>query len=167
MPRGRQLRVRAPGKDRKLTVFGAWCYGRGLFVRQTQPRKTAWGARALVQRLLARARRTGRRIVLVMDQGNPHHAKALRRDLELAAPHVGVFWLPHYCPELNLIERLWRHLKGARMANVLFATFGRFARHLEAALADFAAHPDLTLTLVAPVRVRRAENIRKNLVGAT
>ena len=75
-----------------------------------------------------------------------------------------MFWLPHYCPELNLIERLWRHLKGSRVANVLFATFGRFARHLEGALADFAAHPDLTLALISPARVRR---IRKNLVGAT
>lgn len=164
MPRGRQARVRAPGKDRKLTVFGAWCYGRGLLVHHTQPRKTAWGVRSLIPKLIARARRTGRRVVLVMDRGNPHHAKALRRDLELAGPHVAAFWLPHYCPDLNLIERLWRHLKGSRMANVLFASFARFARHVEAALADFAAHPDLTLSLVTPGPAR---SIRRKLVAPT
>jgi len=29
--------------------------------------------------------------------------------------------LPPYCPSLNLIERLWGHLKRTVLANVLFA----------------------------------------------
>lgn len=28
-------------------------------------------------------------------------------------------WLPPYCPELNLIERYWRHLKDLACANKL------------------------------------------------
>jgi len=129
MPRGRQRRVPTPGKNRKVTVFGAWCYGRGLFRQHTQPCKNAWGVRQLVQHLVQRARQTGRRILLVMDQGCPHHAKALKNDLQLAKEHMQVFWLPHYSPELNLIERLWRHLKRSRLANVLFRTFPQFLGH--------------------------------------
>jgi hypothetical protein len=164
MPKGRQREVRTPGKNRKLAAFGALCYGKGLFLHHTQPRATAWGMRRLVQRLLSRARRTGRRVVLVLDQGNPNHARALHRDLQLAAPHLEVVWLPHYCWNLNLIERLWKHLKASRVADVLFASFRQFLRHVEAALSDYAQHPDLTLS-VASGDGRR--NIRKNLVGVT
>ena len=164
MPRGRQLKVPTPGKNRKVAAFGALCYGRGLFLYHTQPRATAWGMRALVQRLLARARRTGRKVMLVLDRGNPNHAKALHRDLEFAEPWVEAVWLPHYCWNLNLIERLWKHVKATRVANVLFASVGRFVRHAEAALEDFARHPDLTLSAV---KATSRERIRKNLVAVT
>jgi hypothetical protein len=164
MQPGRQLKVPTPGKNRKVAAFGAVCYGHGLFLHHTQPRVTAWGMRRLVQQLLARARRTGRRIVLVLDQGNPNHAKALHYDLELAAPHIEVVWLPQYCWNLNLIERLWKHIKGSRVANVLFASFDRFVRHVEAVLEDFAEHPDLALSVVTRTPPK---NIRKNLVALT
>lgn len=163
-PKGQQLKVDTPGKNRKVAAFGAWCYGRGLFLHHTQPRATAWGMRHLVQRLLARAKRTGRRIVLVLDKGNPNHARTLHRDLELARPHVEVFWLPKHCWNLNLIERLWKHIKGSRVANVLFASHRQFVAHVEAALEDFAEHPDLTLSVVTR---KRRNNMRKNLVAYT
>jgi hypothetical protein len=158
------MRVRAPGKNRKQTVFGAWCYGRGLFYRHVQPRKTAWGFRLLLPQLVSRAKRTGRKIILVMDQGNPHHAKCVKNDLQIAKEHVEAFWLPHYCPELNLIERLWKHVKDSRMANVLFANFTHFTNRLHEVLNDFAEHPDITLGVAAP-SCRPPK--RKILVGAT
>ena len=65
---GQQVKVPTPGKNRKVAAFGAVCYGRGLFLHHTQPRVTAWGMRSIVQRLLRRARQTGRRVVLVLDQ---------------------------------------------------------------------------------------------------
>lgn len=164
MPKGEQLAVKTPGKNRKLAAFGAFCYGQGLFLHHTQPRVTAWGMRRLVQRLLQRAKRTGRRIVLVLDRGNPNHAHALHRDLELAEPYIEVLWLPKYCWNLNLIERLWKHMKGSRVANELFASYRKFVAHVEAALADFAEHPDLTLSVVSKTS---RKNIRKNLEALT
>jgi transposase len=120
--------------------------------------------RHLVQRLLRRAKRTGRKIVLVLDQGNPNHAHGLHRDLQMAEPHIEVVWLPNYCWNLNLIERLWKHLKASRIANVLFASYRKFVEHVERALDDFAEHPDLTLSAVADMH---QTNIRKNLVAYT
>jgi putative transposase len=163
MPRGRQLRVPSPGRNRKMTAFGAWRYGDGSFLYHAQPRKTAWGFRILLQKLVRRAKRTGRKIVLVMDQGNPHHAKAVHHDLQNVQEHVEVFWLPHYSPELNLIEILWRHLKRSRMANVLFKSVRQFETHLNDLLRDFALHPDLTLRIVTPNC--RAANRKKLLLG--
>jgi transposase len=156
--------VKTPGKNRKVAAFGAFCYGRGLFIYHTQPRVTAWGMRHLVQRLLQRAKRTGREVVLVLDRGNPNHAHALHRDLEMARPFIEAFWLPNYCWNLNLIERLWKHLKGSRIANVLFRSYRQFLSHVEAALEDFAEHPDLTLSVVTK---RPRMNIRKNLLAVT
>ena len=164
MPKGKQRRVRSPGVNRKQTVFGAFCYGRGLFYYHVQPRKTAWGVQMLLQKLLRRARRTGRPILVVMDQGNPHHAKALERYLQDVKEHIQVFWLPHYSPELNLIEPLWKHIKGSRMADVLFPSFRQFSRHLLTALAHFALHPDFTLSVVT---AKCHKTIRKNLLVAT
>ena len=164
MPRGRQMRVRSPGRNRKMTVFGAWRYGHGAFLYHTQPRKTAWGFRILLQKIVRRARRTGRRIILVMDQGNPHHAKAIHHDLQDVKEHVEVFWLSHYSPELNLIEILWRHLKRTRMANVLFRSFRQLRTHLDELLSDFAVKPDLSLQIVTP-NCQMAN--RKNLMLGT
>lgn len=164
MRKGHQRAVKTPGKNRKIAAFGALCYGCGLFLHNTQPRATAWGMRQLVQRLLSRAKRTARRIVLVLDRGNPNHAKALHRDLEMARPHIEVFWLPNYCWNLNLIERLWKHLKATRIANVLPRSRRQFVRQVEAALEDFAAHPDLVLSAVA--KMKRAQ-IHRNLVVHT
>jgi len=164
MPKGRQRAVRTPGKNKKVAAFGAFCYGKGLFLHHTQPRKTAWGMRRLVQGLLRRAKRTGRRVVLVLDKGNPNHAHSLHRDLELAEDHIEVFWLPNYCWNLNLIERLWKHIKASRVADVLFVSYRQFVRHVEAALEDFAAHPDLTLSVVTR---QPRKDIRKNFVALT
>lgn len=162
--RGRQRAVRTPGRNQKLTVFGAFCCGRGLFRWCTQPSRRAAGMRELVRKLLRRARRTGRKIVLVLDQGSPNHARSLHRDLDAARPWIEVFWLPHYGRELNLIERLWKHLKASRLANVLFAGLGELARHVHRALEDFAKHPDLILSIVNP---SPGPPKRKNLPGHT
>jgi hypothetical protein len=143
-PRARQQAVRTPGKNRKEAAFGAIGFGRGLFLYHTQPRVSAWGMRWIVHKLLQRAKRTGRKIVLVLDTGSPNHAHALHRDLEMAQPHIQTFWLPQYCWNLNLIERVWKHLKASRIANVLFASYRQFTRQVQAALEDFAKHPDLS-----------------------
>lgn len=164
MLRGQQRQVKTPGQNKKWAASGAWCYGKGLFWPYTQATKTVWGIRYLVQKLLKRAKRTGRRIVLVLDQGSPNHAHSLHRDLALAKDYIEPFWLPNYCWNLNLIERLWKHIKGSRIANVLFASFGQFTRHIQRALDDFARNPDLTLS-VATRKPRKA--IRKILVGVT
>jgi transposase len=64
----------------------------------------------------------GRKIRLVCDNGRFHHTKAVREWLKANRAIIKIFWLPPYCPSLNLIERLWGHLKRTVLANVLFKT---------------------------------------------
>ena len=64
----------------------------------------------------------GRKVRPVCDNGRFHHPKAVRAWLKAHRHLVEVYWLPPYCPSLNLIERLWGHLKRTVIANVLFTT---------------------------------------------
>jgi hypothetical protein len=61
-------------------------------------------------------------IILAMDNASYHYSAPVRAALSLFAHRVRVFWLPQYCPELNLIERFWKHLKQTAWANKLYAT---------------------------------------------
>jgi transposase len=155
MRRGEQAKVPTPGKNKKVAAFGAVCYGRRLFVHHTQPTVNSAGMRLIVRRLLRRARRTGRKVVLVLDKGSPNHAHALHRELAAAEPRVEAVWLPSYCWDLNLIERLWKHIKGSRVADVLFRSYRHFVDHLKEALEDFARHPDLTFPAAEPDKRRK------------
>ena len=62
-----------------------------------------------------RSRWRGWHIVLFIDQGSPHTAKASRR----LAKELGIElrWLPVACPDLNPVDDLWRHVKQDVLAN--------------------------------------------------
>lgn len=70
----------------------------------------------------------GRKIRLVCDNGRFHTTQAVRAWLEANRESIEVYWLPPYCPSLNLIERLWGHLKRTALANVLFVTIEDLVR---------------------------------------
>jgi hypothetical protein len=57
----------------------------------------------------------GWRIVLFLDRHSAHRAKqsrALARTL-----HIELRWLPTACPELNVVDHLWRHVVQDVLAN--------------------------------------------------
>jgi transposase len=83
------------------------------------------------------ARYAGRKLLLVCDNGRFHTTMAVQDWLATHSDQIEVFWLPPYSPSLNLIERLWGHIKRTILANVLFANlddlvaaFRRGARYL-------------------------------------
>lgn len=61
------------------------------------------------------------KIVLVIDNASFHHAAELQAMLSLFEHRVLLMWLPPYSPDLNLIERFWKHLKQNVCANRLYA----------------------------------------------
>lgn len=62
-----------------------------------------------------RSRWRGWHIVLFIDQGSPHTAKASRQ----LAKKLGIElrWLPVACPDLDPVDDLWRHVKQDVLAN--------------------------------------------------
>lgn len=50
---------------------------------------------------------------VVMDNASIHHAKIIKERIPFWQKRgLYIFYLPPYCPHLNIAETMWRHLKG-------------------------------------------------------
>jgi transposase len=61
-----------------------------------------------LKHLKRRACRSGRRVVMIVDNAKYHHARLHKSWRELHAPDFQLYFLPPYSPELNPIERVWK-----------------------------------------------------------
>lgn len=117
---GHQPRVPAPGQNEKKVVYGGVDYATGRITTMIADTKSGWNFIAFLTTLLRTY--AGRKVRLVCDNARYHHTRAVHGWLEGHRQWIEVYWLPPYCPDLNLIERLWGHLKRTILANVLFKT---------------------------------------------
>jgi transposase len=117
-PVGQQPEVPAPGQNEKRVVYGGVDYKTGEFTYTIAAAKCGLEFLTFLVHLLSRY--AGRKIILVCDNGRFHKTKAVCEFLAAHRNQLRIFWLPPYCPSLNLIERLWGHLKRTVLANVLY-----------------------------------------------
>jgi hypothetical protein len=119
--RGHPVRLQTPGTNVRVGVVGAIRYPTRQYRFTHQPhRVTAALVPPLVARLVARAKRTGRYIVLVLDNGRPFSARLAQMALETAWPWVRPLYLPLYTSEtLNWIEGDWGHVKTTYFSRML------------------------------------------------
>ena len=121
-PLGTQPQVPAPGQNQKKVVYGGVDYATGRITCTIADTKSGVNFLAFLVTLVTAYK--GRKVRLVCDNGRFNHTKAVAAWLAAHRRQVEVYWLPPYCPSLNLIERLWGHLKRTFIANVLFADMG-------------------------------------------
>ena len=119
-PVGTQPEVPAPGQNEKKVVYGGVDFASGRITYTVANKKS--GTQFLVFLAALLAVYAGRKIRLLCDHGRFHHTKAVQTWLKANRHRIEVFWLPPYCPSLNLIERLGGHLKRTVLAKVLFQT---------------------------------------------
>lgn len=117
---GSQPQIPAPGKNEKKVVYGGVDYASGKITHTLAGTKS--GTHFLAFLVFLVKVYAGRKVRLVCDNGRFHHTKAVEAWLQAHRDQIEIFWLPPYCPSLNLIERLWGHLKRTCLANVLFVT---------------------------------------------
>ncbi len=117
-PVGQQPQVPAPGVNEKRVAYGGVDYATGRIVHTVAASKSGVHFLAFLVTLVAAYK--GRKVRLVCDNGRFHHTNAVATWLAAHRHLIEVYWLPPYCPTLNLIERLWGHLKRTFIANVLF-----------------------------------------------
>jgi putative transposase len=75
--------------------------------------------------LAHKARREDKPCVVVLDNAPYHTAGVIReREEEWEARGLTLYRLPAYCPHLNLIEGVWRRLKGFLMPRRFYDSVG-------------------------------------------
>ena len=139
-PVGRQPEVPSPGKNYKHVVYGGVDYATSKINCTMAATKS--GTNFLVFLMMLVRVYAGRKVRLVCDNGRFHHTKAVYQWLAEHRDKVEVFWLPPYCPSLNLIERLWGHLKRTVLANVLFADIQDLIEAFRRGVARVNGHRD-------------------------
>ena len=156
MRRGQQRRIASPGQNRKQPAFGWFNYASGEhrhhlpLTRKGYSGKNSTEFLVVLVNLVDRARRTGRRIDLVLDNGPIHTAKRVQKVLEdpETRDRLHPVWLPKYCPDLMLQERIWKHAKEAGIANVLFTDRTRLRRQVDRVLSRINRDPDRAFDIV-------------------
>jgi transposase len=73
---------------------------------------------------------------LVLDNGPIHHSRLTRHALAQAKDWLSIEWLPGYAPELNDIERDWKHLKEHYLAHQTFINIDRMDRAVQTGVND-------------------------------
>lgn len=139
-PVGSQPEVPAPGKNEKKVVYGGIDYATGQTTCTVADTKS--GVNFLVFLMALVAAYAGRKIRLVCDNGRFHQTQAVRQWLAAHRDQIEVFWLPPYCPSLNLIERLWGHLKRTVLANVLYANLDDLVAAFQQGVANLNGHKE-------------------------
>ena len=138
--RGRPLRVPAAGDARKFAVFGALDDASGRLVSRVADRKDGAAFVAFLDDLAA-AFPDGPMVVVLDNVGYHYHKGRPAKDWWTAhQDRVRPLWLPAYAPELNLIERVWRHRKDSLSCHRWWA--------------DRPAVPEATAVLLARIEAR-------------
>lgn len=137
---GSQPEVPAPGKNEKQVVYGGIDYASGRTIYTIAATKSGTHFLAFLVALVAAY--PGRKVRLVCDNGRFHHTQAVQQWLAAHRERVEVFWLPPYCPSLNLIERLWGHLKRTVLANVLYETIDDLVVAFRKGMGKINGHKD-------------------------
>ncbi|MHC4538230.1 MAG: IS630 family transposase [Planctomycetota bacterium] len=135
---GQQPEIPAPGKNEKRVVYGGVDYASGRITYTVARTKSGQNFIAFLSVLVSAY--AGRKVRLVCDNGRFHHTKAVRQWLTTHRDQIQVFWLPPYCPSLNMIERLWGHIKRTVLANVLFVSMDDLAAAFRRGVARISGH---------------------------
>jgi hypothetical protein len=104
------MRIPAAGEDQKFVVLGALDYASGQILYQVSARKGEDAFMTFLKEVVSAF--PAESLVVVLDNVGYHKSHALREWWRAHAERIQPFFLPAYAPELNLIERLWRSLKG-------------------------------------------------------
>jgi transposase len=120
MKQGQQKRIPAlrPGSKQHRHILGAYSWNTDTISWKVTDWKNSRTFLEFIEYLLVKCYPTGR-LVLVMDNVSYHKSASVLAALSLFEHRLLILWLPPYCPQLNLIERYWKHLKDLACTNKL------------------------------------------------
>lgn len=115
IPQSKQLRVPTPGTSRKRSVFGALDIRTGALIHRIFDRKRATEFIEFLAYIVAQYP-TGK-IHIILDDFSIHKARSVQGWLA-SHPRVRLY----YMPQLNPVEKAWRHMKAVVTANRLYGS---------------------------------------------
>ena len=145
---GQQTQINTPGVNAKEYVFGATHAVSGDLVWLVWPNKNNVGFRELLKVLLAQHAQDPVKIVLVLDNYRIHKAKAVKALLGQFKKLMRLYFLPTYSPQLNPIERVWRHFRRNVTDNVFFKTLHLLLKAAKSFLTELATKPKIVLSII-------------------
>jgi hypothetical protein len=95
-------------------------------------------------------------VVITIDNA-PWHRGAAVEEVLAAHPHLCLYRLPSYSPQLNVIERFWRVLRRRATHNRLFASMGRLRATLRNNISYFQTMRQKVLSLIDSPRKTKKE----------
>lgn len=150
--RGQQRKVPTPGQNVKRYGFGAVNFMTGQVTHLIAERKNSDGFIRLIEQIVQTycpgETWNGRKVALVIDNYVIHRSKKTTEALTKYADRLCVVALPTYSPKLNLIERLWKHLRRKVTHNHLFTCIGDLVAAVEQFLTSLNKHPVEVLSVI-------------------
>jgi len=150
--RGSQRKVMTPGLNQKRYGFGAIDYVSGQTLHRIEERKNSAGFCAFLEHFMQTVTQSpdyhGQKIVLIVDNFRIHHSKKTLAFLEQYADQLVLFALPTYSPWLNLIERLWKHLRRKVTHNHLFQCIAQLVEAVRSFLDALNQARSLALSII-------------------
>jgi transposase len=149
---GSQRKVMTPGLNVKRYGFGAVNYTSGKTLHRFEEHKNSDGFCAFLEQFMKKVTQSpeyhGQKIVLVIDNYRIHHSQKTVQFLQQYADQLKLFALPTYSPWLNLIERLWKHLRRKVTHNHLFETVAQLLKAVQSFLSSLNRSPQGTLSII-------------------
>lgn len=149
---GFQRKVMTPGLNVKRYGFGAVNFVSGKTLHRIEDHKNSDAFCAFLQQFMQRVTQSpeyrGQKIVLVVDNYRIHHSQKTLEFLKQYADQLMLFALPTYSPWLNLIERLWKHLRRKVTHNHLFETVAQLLKAVDSFLSSLNRSPQRTLSII-------------------
>lgn len=152
MPRGEQLKVKAPGTNEKRSVSTATDLADGTLLWQTDDKRCAVQFCATIRLCVDRSTARGRFAVLLVDNAPSHRVGKtgiVRTALDELAGRVILVFLPPYSPDLAPAERLWRQWRPNVTHNHTRSTLAELEADSDRWLTTMAAEPRTVLQALA------------------
>lgn len=149
---GVQRKVPTPGQNQKQYGLGAVNYVSGQTIHRIEERKNSVGFCAFIEQFMQTVTQApdyhGQTIILVVDNFIIHRSRKTQEFLEKYKDQLLLFMLPTYSPWLNLIERLWKHLRRKVTHNHWFTSIAELVKAVCSFLDALNATPQLTLSVI-------------------
>jgi len=141
--RGHQRKIETPRKNQKRYGAGLIHWVSGQLYWATSDHKDNALFRAVLSQVLEPSKADAKRkVYVVIDNYRIHFAKPVLALLAAHADQIELVTLPTYSPQLNPVERFWKHLRRKVTHNTFFHTVERLLEAVTEFFQNLAACPD-------------------------